>query len=215
MPEFELVIGNKNYSSWSLRPWLAMRVADLKFAEIIIPLDHDDTKSRILSHSAAGRVPVLHHGAITVWESLAICEYIAEQAPAMWPSDAAARAKARAVSSEMHAGFPALRKAMPMNCRRIPAKIPTSTDIEADISRVFDIWRDCRGQFGSGGEFLFGAFSIADAMFAPVVSRLHVYDIDMDPVCDAYRNAVLNHPAMREWLSAALSEEWVIGRLEL
>ena len=215
MSEYELVIGNKNYSSWSLRPWFAMRAVGLKFTETVIPLDHDDTKSRILAHSPAGRVPVLRHGSVTVWESLAICEYLAEQVSSLWPSDAATRAHARAVSSEMHAGFQNLRKTMPMNCHRTPAKITVSSDVDADIARVFEIWRDCRDRFGAGGDFLFGDFSIADAMFAPVVSRLHVYDIDMDPVCGAYRDAVLDHPAMREWSVAATAEEWVMGRLEL
>jgi glutathione S-transferase len=213
--DLELVIGNKNYSSWSLRPWLAMRAVGLEFSESVIPLDHDDTRSRILARSPAGRVPVLRDGDVIVWESLAICEYIAEANPALWPEDATARAAARAVAAEMHAGFMELRKAMPMNCRRAPAKISTTPEIDADIARVFDIWRDCRTRFGADGDFLFGAFSIADAMFAPVVSRLHVYDVDMDAVCDAYRNAVLNHPAMREWLDGAKAEAWLIDRLEV
>ena len=195
--DLELIIGNKNYSSWSLRPWLAMRVIGLNFAESVIPLDHDDTKSRILARSPAGRGPVLRDGDVVVWESLAICEYIAEANPVLWPEDATARASARAVAAEMHAGFMELRKAMPMNCRRTPAKISTTPEIDADINRVFDIWRDSRARFGDGGDFLFGAFSIADAMFAPIVSRLHVYDVDMDAVCDVYRDAVLRHPPMR------------------
>ncbi|MBT5810332.1 MAG: glutathione S-transferase family protein [Rhodospirillaceae bacterium] len=218
----ELVIGNKNYSSWSLRPWLAMRAAGLDFTETVIPLDHDDTRSRILAHSPAGRVPVLHDGDVVVWESLAICEYIAEQYPTLWPSEAKARAAARAVSAEMHAGFMEVRKAMPMNCRRAPAKIFTTPEIDADIARIFDIWRDCRSRYdaadgadGADGAFLFGNFSIADAMFAPVVSRLAVYDVDMDTECAAYRDAVLTHPAMKEWLDGAAAEDWVIGRLEL
>lgn len=219
MDNLELIIGNKNYSSWSLRPWLAMRAAGLNFAETVIPLDHDDTRSRILAHSPAGRVPVLHNGDLVVWESLAICEYIAEQNPALWPIEAKARAAARAVSAEMHAGFMALRKAMPMNCRRGPAKIPTTPEIDADIARIFDIWRDCRSRYGAAdgadGAFLFGNFSIADAMFAPVVSRLHVYDVDMDHECAAYRDAVLTHPAMKEWLDGAAAEDWVIERLEV
>jgi glutathione S-transferase len=213
--DLELIIGNKNYSSWSLRPWLAMRVIGLNFAESVIPLDHDDTKSRILARSPAGRVPVLRDGDVVVWESLAICEYIAEANPVLWPEDATARASARAVAAEMHAGFMELRKAMPMNCRRTPAKISTTPEIDADINRVFDIWRDSRARFGDGGDFLFGAFSIADAMFAPIVSRLHVYDVDMDAVCDDYRDAVLRHPPMRDWLDAAGSEAWVIDRLEV
>jgi glutathione S-transferase len=211
----ELIIGNKNYSSWSLRPWLAMRVVGLNFTETVIPLDHDDTRSRILARSPAGRVPILQDGDVVVWESLAICEYIAEQNPSLWPADANARAAARSVASEMHAGFMELRKAMPMNCRRPPAKISTTPEIDADIARVFDIWRDCRSRYGAGGAYLFGNFSIADAMFAPVVSRLYVYDVDMDETCAAYRDAVLTHPAMKEWLDGAAAEDWVIDRLEV
>lgn len=215
MENLELIIGNKNYSSWSLRPWLAMRVVGLNFTETVIPLDHDDTRSRILARSPAGRVPILQDGDVVVWESLAICEYIAEQNPSLWPADANARAAARSVASEMHAGFMELRKAMPMNCRRPPAKISTTPEIDADIARVFDIWRDCRSRYGAGGAYLFGNFSIADAMFAPVVSRLYVYDVDMDETCAAYRDAVLTHPAMKEWLDGAAAEDWVIDRLEV
>lgn len=215
MDNCELVIGNKNYSSWSLRPWLAMRAAGVAFAETVIPLDHDDTKSRILARSPAGRVPILQQGDVMVWESLAICEYIAESNPSLWPDDAKARAAARAVSAEMHAGFMELRKAMPMNCRRVPAKIATTPEIDADIARMYEIWRNCRSRYGAGGDFLFGNFSIADAMIAPVVSRLYVYDVDMDDVCAAYRDAVLTHPGMKEWLDGAAAETWVIGRLEM
>lgn len=217
MSDYKLILGNKNYSSWSMRPWVAMRAAGIDFEDEVIPLDHDDTKQRILSYSAAGRVPILQHGNITVWESLAICEYVAERHPqaALWPSDPVTRAAARSVSHEMHAGFQALRKEMPMNCRRKPSAIEYSQDARTDIDRIQDIWRGCRKAFGASGPFLFGSFSIADAMYAPVVSRLDVYDVAVDGDSRAYMDAVIESPAFQDWLEDALRERWVNNRLEL
>lgn len=212
MTQMTLVIGNRNYSSWSLRPWLAMRVAGLDFAETVIPLHMPDTRARIAEHTPAGRVPVLHHGPVTVWESLAICEYVAEIAPqaALWPDDPAPRALARAVSAEMHAGFGALREALPMNVRADRPGVPVTAVVRGDIERIGQIWRDCRDRFGAGGPFLFGRFSVADAMFAPVASRFRTYHVALGPAEQAYCDAIHALPAMAEWSAAAAAEPWTI-----
>jgi glutathione S-transferase len=209
---FTLVIGNKNYSSWSLRPWLAMRHARIAFDEVVIPLYRGESKAALLRHSPAGKVPVLEHGGRTVWDSLAIMEYLAETFPAanLWPQDAAARAQARSISAEMHTGFAALRQGMPMNLReRLPSPGRSDT-VAADIQRVTAIWRDCRTRFGGTGRFLFGTFSIADAMYAPVATRFRTYAVELDPICHAYADAVLTLPAFQEWQTAAQQEPWVI-----
>lgn len=212
MSTFTLVIGNRNYSSWSLRAWLALRVSGVEFDEIVIPLDRPDTGKRVLEHSPAGRVPILRHGALTIWESIAICEYIAETASEarLLPDDPQARAVARAVSAEMHAGFMSLRAALPMNVRADRPGIAIDGAVQSDIDRIAEIWRDCRDRFGAGGPFLFGRFSIADAMFAPVVLRFATYRIDIGPVARAYSDAVLALPAMREWTAASEAEPWTI-----
>jgi len=173
----ELVIGNKNYSSWSFRPWLAMKVARIAFAETVIPLDTPDFKSRIADLSVAGKVPVLIDGDTRVWESLAILEYLAEKNPeaGLWPRDARARAHARAICSEMHAGFQPLRRQFPMNMRRPVKPHELAADAAADVRRIERLWGDCRARFGQNGPFLYGAFGAADAMYAPVVSRFHTY----------------------------------------
>ena len=217
MVPMTLVMGNRNYSSWSLRPWLAMRMAGLTFDEIVIPLDQPDTRNGILEHSPAGRVPVLHHGDVTIWDSLAICEYVAETVPGarLWPETVQARAEARAISAEMHAGFVALREALPMNVRadRPGAKIEPQT--QSDIDRILGIWRNCRRKFGTVGPFLFGRFSIADAMYAPVVSRFATYRVAMDAIEREYASTVYNLPAMREWAEASAAEPWVIPSEEI
>lgn len=207
MTPLTLVIGNKNYSSWSLRPWLAMKQAQLDFAEIRIPLDTLTTNQRIRHYSPSGKVPILLHGDLTIWESLAICEYIAESfATNLWPSDRETRAIARSVSSEMYSGFQNLRENMPMNCRaRLPG-FGMNPYVQADIDRITAIWRECRQKFASGGDLLFGSFSIADAMFAPVVSRFVTYEVKLDAVSQAYIDAILALPAMQEWLEAATLE---------
>lgn len=213
MAALTLVIGNKAYSSWSLRPWLALRQAGASFDEVVIPLRRPETKPAILAHSVAGKVPVLHWGGATVWESLAICETVAELFPAagLWPDDAAARAVARAAATEMHGGFPELRKAFPMDLKRPPAERPVPAEAAPEIARIAALWADVRGRFGGGGPFLFGRFTVADAMYAPVCVRFDSYRVPLDPVCRDYVAAVLALPAMREWREAALAEPWEIA----
>ncbi len=214
MAALTLVVGNKNYSSWSLRPWLAMRQARIDFDEIVVPLYQAESKAALLRHSPAGKVPVLVHGDRTIWDSLAIIEYLAETFPAagLWPEDAADRALARCISAEMHAGFAALRAGMPMNLReRLPGK-KRSAAVDADIARITAIWRDCRTRFGEGGPFLFGTFTAADAMYAPVAARFRIYGVELEPTCRAYADAVLALPAFQEWQAAAQEEPWVITR---
>jgi glutathione S-transferase len=204
-----LVIGSKNYSSWSMRPWLALAHHQIPFDEILIPLDQPDSKTRILEHSPAGKVPILIDGGTKVWESLAILEHLAERFPdaKLWPKEPAARAHARAISAEMHAGFAPLRRHCPMNLRRRKARTPTP-EVEADVKRVTEIWRDARARFGNGGEFLFGAFSAADCMYAPVAARFRGYEIEVDPVAASYVEAIHALPAFRRWHEAALKEPW-------
>lgn len=202
-----IVIGNKNYSSWSLRPWLVLRATGAPFAEIRIPLRQPDTRARIMEHSPAGKVPVLKDGGLAVWDSLAICEYLAEKFPAarLWPEAAATRAVARAVSAEMHSGFAALRRDLPMDIRGRVAR-PWSEDAAADIARVQQIWRDCRAAYGRGGRFLFGGFGIADAMFAPVVTRFRTYGVPVDGAIADYMEAVFDFGPMKEWCQASEAE---------
>ena len=216
MPITTLIIGNKNYSSWSLRPWLLLKQAGIPFAEIRIPLYTPDTKAEILKYSPAGKVPVLHDGDVRVWESLAICEYLAEKLPRqnLWPTDPAARACARSIASEMHAGFGALRQHMSMNCRkRLPDKGRTP-EVLQDIKRICAIWNDSRARYGGGGDFLFGQFTIADAMYAPVVLRFVTYEVGLDPVAAAYVRAITALPAMQQWLAEAAAETEVIAQFE-
>lgn len=205
-----LVLGSKNYSSWSLRPWIAMAVNGADFAEIVIPLQSADTARRIREHSPAGRVPVLKDGAVVIWESLAILEYLAEQHPEwhLWPADRPARAHARTISNEMHAGFRGLREALPMNVRRRYFDFVIGADARPDIDRVLQIWRDARNRYGrpGGGDFLFGRFGAADAMYAPVVTRFLTYGVALDPVTQAYCDAVMALPAMQAWLRDAAAE---------
>jgi len=217
MPDMTLIIGNRNYSSWSLRAWLAMRVAGLAFDEVVIALDQPDTASRIAEYSRAGRVPILRHGDSSIWDSLAICEYAAELAPGvgLWPADRAARGMARSVSAEMHSGFAALRGALPMNIRADRPGVPIADDVQADIDRICQVWRDCRQAFGTGGPFLFGGFSIADAMFAPVASRFRTYRISVDELAQKYIDAIHTLPAMQESSAAAAAEPWVLEREEI
>lgn len=215
MSSLTLVIGNKNYSSWSLRPWLAMKVAGIEFEEVLVPLDTADTKADILKWSPAGKVPVLIDGDVTVWESLAILEYLAEKFPqrSIWPERMEERAIARAISAEMHAGFMALRKHYPMNVRKqILGRGPTP-EAAADIARIETIWKSCLER--SGGPFLFGAFTAADAMYAPIVSRFETYGISVDPVCRSYMDDILTLPVFEKWYAAAEAEPWIIAREEV
>lgn len=212
-----LIIGNKNYSSWSLRPWLAMKVAGIAFEETLISLDAPDFKARVTALSPAGRVPVLLDGDVLVWESLAILEYLAEKCPAagLWPTEAGARAHARAVCSEMHAGFAALRRQLPMNMWRPVEQRSIDDGARGEVGRIDAIWSECRAKFGRGGPFLFGAFGAADAMYAPVVSRLHTYAVEVGGTARAYMDAVTGLPAWREWRDAARREPWVLPHNEV
>jgi glutathione S-transferase len=217
MAQLTLITGNKNYSSWSLRPWLAIKQSGIKFLEVCIPLDTPTTQQEILKYSSAGKVPILKHGELTIWDSLAICEYIAELFPQanLWTQDIANRAIARCVSAEMHSGFSNLRQHMPMNCRaRFPAKeIPPT--VQADINRITAIWRECRERFVNEGDLLFGTFTIADAMFAPVASRFVTYDVKLDPISSAYVERIYALPAMQEWLKAASLESEYLEQEEI
>jgi glutathione S-transferase len=221
MAEFTVVIGNKNYSSWSLRGWLMARIAGIEFDEVVIPLDLPETQAAIRKYSPSGRVPVLLHRGLAVWESLAIAEYLNDLKPeaGLWPSSAAARAHARAISAEMHAGFAELRNNMPMNIRASYPGKGMTPGVRADLERITGLWRDCRkrfaGAFQKDDGFLFGTFGAADAMYAPVVTRLRTYDVKVDSDGDAYCNAVLAHPAMKEWMDAAKHEPWLISAYEL
>jgi glutathione S-transferase len=212
-----LIIGNKNYSSWSFRPWIAMKAAGIAFDEVVISLNAEDFKARVSKHSGTGKVPVLIDGPVEVWESLAILEYLAERFPAtkLWPQDSAARAHARAISSEMHAGFVPLRRACPMNMWRPVKRLELNADVAANVARIDAMWTDCRSRFGSGGPFLFGAFTAADAMYAPVVSRFHTYGISVSEGSRGYMTAMMALPAWGEWLTAALKEPWVLPEDEI
>jgi glutathione S-transferase len=212
MSKPHLVVGNKNYSSWSFRPWLAMKASGIDFTEEVVRLDRPDTKARIAEHSRAGRVPILKHDGVIVWESLAIIEYLAERFPAarLWPADLKARALARSISNEMHAGFQALRSSCPMNMRRPRRRLDISAAALENVRRIDEMWQDCRATHGGGGPFLFGTFSAADAMYAPVVNRFDVYDLPASRPAKAYMEAVKALPAYREWEEAGRQEDWVI-----
>ncbi len=208
----KLIIGNKNYSSWSLRPWLLMKEAGIDFDEQRIVLDTPTYKQEIAAFSDAGKVPVLQLGELTVWDSLAICETVAERWPekALWPADPDERAYARAISAEMHAGFAVLRECMPMNCRAMGRKVPIPDELGADIDRVITIWSDCHRRYGDRGGWLFGEFSVADAMYAPVVLRMRTYGINLPESAVFYPRRLLESAAMQDWLAAAECETEVI-----
>ena len=203
-----LVIGNKNYSSWSLRPWLLLRQASIAFEERRLNLDTDAFHGEIGRWSPTRRVPALHDDGLLVWDSLAICEYINEHwlDGRGWPASPQARAHARSAAAEMHSGFAALRTQLPMNCRRIPDRYRWDAAAEADIARVQDLWRQLRAAYGSGGNFLCGDFGIVDAMFAPVAMRFRGYGVALDETATRYCEALLALPAMQEWDAAAAAE---------
>jgi glutathione S-transferase len=213
----KLIIGNKNYSSWSLRAWFLLREADVDFDEHRIPLDTGDTARQIAEFSPSGRVPVLLLDDMAVWDTLAIAETVAERWPdrKLWPGDAVARAHARSISAEMHAGFEALRSKMPMNCRAMGRRVALPDELTRDIDRIFDIWSDCYRRYGDNGSWLFGEFSIADAMYAPVVLRLRTYGINLPESARHYANRVLQSDAMQEWLLACETETEVIEQDEV
>jgi glutathione S-transferase len=214
----KLVIGNKNYSSWSMRPWLALRANGIAFEEIFVPLYTGQVadKERILSFSASGKVPALIDGDVTVWDSLAIIEYLAERFPdaRLWPDDRAERAYARAISAEMHSGFLALRNECGMNLHRPIRAVALSQDAQANVARIKQIWIDCRERYGERGPFLFGPFGAADAMFAPVVHRFRTYAIPAVPKAQAYMETMMSLPAFAEWTKAGLAETLLIERFE-
>lgn len=214
-----LYIGNKNYSSWSMRPWLALKWGAIAFEEKIIPLGGEgygrSQIKEVRAVSPSGRVPALHIGDAVVHESLAICEWAAEQAPSLWPTDPIIRAQARAVASEMHAGFFALRAAMSMNLRRrLEVEQDWRGDVRADLEQLFELWGDLRQRFGGDGPFLFGKRSIADAMFAPVVTRLRTYRVATPPAAQAYCDTILADAAFQDWERAGEAESWTIEQTE-
>ena len=216
MPDFTIVLGNKRYSSWSLRGWLLLKQTGASFDEIVIPLDQPQTKAALLQHSPASKVPALKTRDGVVWDSLAIAEYLNECFPkaGLWPLDFAARTLARSVAAEMHSGFSALRQRMPMDVcadkaahgRNALAEPP----VAADMARIVEIWSDCRKRFGEGGDFLFGEWSAADAMYAPVATRFTTYAVPLNGAAAAYRDAVMAAPDMVEWITAAKAETWTI-----
>lgn len=216
MSAYRLIIGNKNYSSWSLRPWLFMTHHGLDFDEVRLPLDSDTFRNEIGHYSPTGRVPVLHDGELVVWDSLAIMEYLAERHPEArgWPTAIQARAHARAISAEMHAGFADLRNELPMNCRRRSPSHALSASARKDVDRVSAIWRETRERHGDGGDFLFGHFSIADAMYAPVAVRFTSYGVPLDDASRAYVDAIYALPAMRAWLADASAESESLPKYE-
>lgn len=210
-----LVIGNKNYSSWSFRPWLVLKQMGVDFDEIRIPLFRQGYQDEIRRHSPAGKVPIYKEGGLVVWDSLAICEYLAEKDRSLWPADPAARAHARSISAEMHSGFAALRSALPMNCRARGRRVELDERVRRDVARIQQIWCACRECYGASGPWLFGAFSIADAMYAPVVSRFLTYGVDCDPVCRRYMEAVLANAHVKQWFADAAQEAEVIEEEEV
>lgn len=219
MPEMTLAIANKNYSSWSLRAWLALRQTGADFDEVVIPLREANTRTEILKYSPSALLPALVDGETTIWDSLAIIEYLAEKYPeaGLWPVDRNARAYARAAAAEMHAGFIPMRKAMPMNLRRKTAPIDANDAVNGDINRIQALWRNCRRRFGGAcgeGDFLMGSFSAIDAFYAPVATRFITYDVSMEDHTRSYADAVMAHPDMADWINAAQKEPWIIEEFE-
>ncbi len=212
----KLIVANKAYSSWSLRPWILLAYFKIPFEELVIAMDRPETRANMLKYAPTGKCPSLHDGKIAVWELLAIIEYIAEAYPdkAIWPKGRAARAHARALANEMHAGFGALRQACPTNFRRPVRAITLTTEVKVDVARIEAAWAHARATFGKGGPYLFGRFSAADAMFAPVVNRFHVYDIPVSKMTRAYMEAIMALPAWKAWIADAHAEPWRIEHYE-
>lgn len=210
MSEFELIIGNKNYSSWSFRPWIALKVKEIPFKETLSPFDEATDSAHFLDFSPTKKVPVLKEGNTVIWESLAILEYLADLFPekGFWPADRQARARARSISNEMHAGFAALRIECSMNMRREVRAIEVSDAVRRDVARIEAIWAECLAAFG--GPFLFGEFCNADAMYAPVVNRLHRYELSRTPAVLAYSESMTALPAWQEWEAAGKAEPWIV-----
>lgn len=215
MPAFQLIIGNKNYSSWSLRPWLLLRKLSVSFEETQVLLQTEDFKQQVMRFSPVAKVPVLLDGDLAIWDSLAIAEYLAEQFPQAWPRDPAARAFARSISAEMHSGFMSLRSQMPMNCRATGREIVGDEALAHDIERIQAIWTECRMRYGESGPWLFGEFTIADAMFAPVVFRFNTYGVDCQGFAAEYMQTVLHDADVQAWLHAAQQEQATIMSYEI
>ena len=211
MAEFTLYTANKNYSSWSLRAWLPLVEAGFAFDEVMIPLRQPETRQTILGFSGAGKVPVLRHRDLFIWDSLAIGEYLAELSPRLLPEGREARAIARAVIAEMHSGFQALRGNLPMNTRATRAGFGIPAEVAPDIQRIAALWTELRGRYGAGGEMLFGPFSLADAAFAPVVSRFRTYGVALEGEAAAYAEALWARPSMQAWLAASIVEPMAIA----
>ena len=212
----KLIIANKAYSSWSLRPWILLAHFKIPFEEVVIAMDQPQTRATMLKYAPTGKCPSLRDGAVTIWESLAIIEYVAEKYPAkpIWPRAKAARAHARSLASEMHAGFQALRQNCPTQFRRQPRRIELSAETLADVARIEAAWLSAREGFGGRGKFLYGAFSAADAMFAPVVNRLHIYDIPVKRPTRAYMEAMMALPAWQAWIRDAGAEPWQMEKYD-
>ena len=215
MNELLLTIGNKNYSSWSLRPWILLKHLGLAFDERLIPLDTAEFARDIPAISPTRRVPVLQHGSLLVWDSLAICEYACDLAGRGWPAQREARAVARAACAEMHSGFSILRSQWPMNARALGRHTAVNPERSADVARIEDLWAECRRRFGASGPWLFGEYSVADAMYAPVVLRLRTYGAHLRPTSGEYSATVLDDPHMKAWLAAAEAESWTIEASEI
>lgn len=215
--QLTLVIGNKNYSSWSLRPWLALKHTGAPFREVRIPLYTPGYKIELAKYTPSGKLPCLIDGGTTVWDSLAICEYVSELFPqaGLWPADREARAVARSVSAEMHSGFANVRTHMGMNARRRISGRPVPREVHEEIERIEEIWRTCRTRYGAAGPYLFGSFTIADAMYAPVVTRFVTYDAHVSPLSRRYMEAILALPAMQAWLADAHAEKERIEAYEV
>ena len=217
MAELTIYLGNKNYSSWSLFPWLVLKQIGIAFDEVVIPLDEATSKATIMKYSPSGTVPALRHAQLVIWDSLAICEYLNKSFPTfqLWPRDHDARAVGRSVCTELHSGFQALRAHLPMNVRSSFPNRGVTAEVQAEINRVVAIWRDCRKRFGRGkGDFLLGHFTIADAAYAPVVSRFRTYKIGLEREAEAYCETITELPAMQEWITAARNEPMIIDKYE-
>jgi glutathione S-transferase len=217
MAELTLYVGNKAYSSWSLRGWLALKLTGAPFEEVVFPMEGPGkTTKAIHDSSPSGRVPLLKHGDLLVWDSLAIAEYVNELFPAarLWPEDRAARALARSASAEMHSGFGALRNALPMNVRRAPIELKLADDVRSEVARIVALWAECRRKHGAGGPFLFGRPTLADAMFAPVATRFRTYGVPVDADARAYVDAVHDWAPVHEWIDAGRRETWRIEPYE-
>jgi glutathione S-transferase len=215
--EIQLVIGNRNYSSWSLRAWLALQKSGVSFETVVLPLDTPEFEEKIGDYSPTRRVPVLWHEGRCIWDSLAIGEYVNEQfaGGSLWPLDAASRGMGRAMAAEIHSGFPYLRNKMPMNCRARNRQVPVDRALGADIERIWTLWSDALSAHADAGPWLLGGYSLADAMFAPVVLRFRTYGVAPPRDIELYCRAVLGDPDLQPWLEAAREESWVIDAEEV